>query len=96
MSPWLRRALLLNVLLCVAFVFASYLQWELFNNNLYGANLVGGSWGPFSMTFTFYFYANDVVYDMVERRFHLYEYTIFAVLVLNNSKPDTTMVDYKK
>lgn len=61
MSPWLKTVLLINILLCAGFFYASYSQWEIFRgHNVAGSNLITSTWNPFTVTFLFHNYTNGV------------------------------------
>jgi hypothetical protein len=51
MSPQLKAILIINILLCATFVFASYMQWQLFTTDN-EATFVVSFWNPLSLTIT--------------------------------------------
>jgi hypothetical protein len=66
MSRWLKTVLLINLLLCLAYVYANYAQWEVFRgNNPFKSTITSSAWNPFSITVFFHFY-NDGVFSTLE------------------------------
>lgn len=65
MSPWFKTALLFNVLVCAAFAYSSYAQWEIFGGkNIAGTKIITSSWNPFNIVILFHIYENGVFNTM--------------------------------
>lgn len=84
MSRLLKMALAVNILLCAAFVIASYAQWQLFATDN-ETTFVVSSWNPISLTITHYYYANGVIaHEVGFRIYPNFPFLLFWVSIITN------------
>lgn len=93
MSRLIRVAFIVNILLCLLFVYSSYLQWEIFRGiNKFGSTIISSTWNPLTVTFVFHNYANGT-FSTIQGLFTYPNTPFYAVFRFDNSKLVTFSVN---